>query len=204
MRVAAIGGRNEFGLRHRAAVNRTGIEFHPVGVNLQSRLRAGIKIAARSRSNIHQEIAAERNGVNQHPQQHFRILPRLLVAIIAPAAGERLALLALTKTYGIEGVNGESPYYKSIEIKNDTIVVSFERANMWISGKNCFESKNFQVAGEDKVFYPAKAWIERSKMLVKSDKVPHPVAVRYGFENYVEGDVYCDGLPLGSFRSDDW
>ena len=57
---------------------------------------------------------------------------------------------------------------------------------------------------EDKVFYPAKAWIERSKMLVKSDKVPHPVAVRYGFENYVEGDVYCDGLPLGSFRSDNW
>ena len=119
-------------------------------------------------------------------------------------AGERLALLALTKTYGVEGVNGESPYYKSIEIKNDTIVVSFERANMWISGKNCFESKNFQVAGEDKVFYPAKAWIERSKMLVKSDKVSHPVAVRYCFENYVEGDVYCDGLPLGSFRSDDW
>ena len=34
-------------------------------------------------------------------------------------AGERLALLALTKTYGVEGVNGESPYYKSIEIKND-------------------------------------------------------------------------------------
>ena len=31
-----------------------------------------------------------------------------------------------------------------------------------------------------------------------------PVAVRYGFVNYVEGDVYCDGLPLGSFRSDDW
>ena len=119
-------------------------------------------------------------------------------------AGERLALLALTKTYGVEGVNGESPYYKSIEIKNDTVVVSFERANMWISGKNCFESKNFQVAGEDKVFYPGKAWIERSKMLVKSDKVPHPVAVRYCFENYVEGDVYCDGLPLGSFRSDDW
>lgn len=82
-------------------------------------------------------------------------------------AGERLALLALTKTYGIEGVNGESPYYKSIEIKNDTVIVSFERAGMWISGKNCFESKNFEVAGEDKVFYPAKAWIERSKMLVK-------------------------------------
>ena len=119
-------------------------------------------------------------------------------------AGERLALLALTKTYGIEGVNGESPYYKSMEIKNDTVIVSFERAKMWISGKNCFESKNFEVAGEDRVFYPAKAWIERSKILVKSEHVPHPVAVRYGFKNYVEGDVYCDGLPLGSFRSDNW
>lgn len=75
---------------------------------------------------------------------------------------------------------------------------------MWISGKNCFESKNFEVAGEDRVFYPAKAWIERSKILVKSEHVPHPVAVRYGFKNYVEGDVYCDGLPLGSFRSDNW
>lgn len=119
-------------------------------------------------------------------------------------AGERLALLALTKTYGIEGVNGESPYYKSMEIKNDTVIVSFERAKMWISGKNCFESKNFEIAGEDRVFYPAKAWIERSKILVKSEHVPHPVAVRYGFKNYVEGDVYCDGLPLGSFRSDNW
>lgn len=118
--------------------------------------------------------------------------------------GERLALLALTKTYGIEGVNGESPYYKSMEVKNDTVIVSFNRAQMWISGKNCFESKNFQVAGEDKIFYPAKAWIQRSKMYVKSDQVAHPVAVRYGFENYVEGDVFCDGLPLGSFRSDNW
>ena len=112
--------------------------------------------------------------------------------------------MAVLLDAGVEGVNGESPYYKSIEIKNDTIVVSFERAGMWISGKNCFESKNFEVAGEDKIFYPAKAWIERSKMLVKSEKVPHPVAVRYGFKNYVEGDVYCDGLPLGSFRSDNW
>lgn len=119
-------------------------------------------------------------------------------------AGERLALLALTKTYGTEGVKGESPCYKSLEIKNDTVVVSFERADMWISGKSCFESKLFQVAGEDKVFHPAKAWIERSKMCVKSEHVAHPVAVRYGFENYVEGDIYSDGLPLGSFRSDNW
>lgn len=119
-------------------------------------------------------------------------------------AGERLGLLALTKTYGIEGVNAESPCYKSMEIRGDTVIVSFERADMWISGKECFESKLFSVAGEDRIFHPAKAWIVRSKIHVKSEKVPHPVAVRYAFDNYVEGDLFCGGLPLSSFRSDNW
>jgi sialate O-acetylesterase len=119
-------------------------------------------------------------------------------------AGERLALLALTKTYGVKGVAGESPYYKSMEVHGDTVTVSFERAGMWVNGNGSFESKNFEVAGADKVFYPARAWISRSKVLVKSEQVPHPVAVRYAFNNYVEGDLFCEGLPVGSFRSDDW
>jgi sialate O-acetylesterase len=119
-------------------------------------------------------------------------------------AGERLALLALAKSYQIHGISGESPYYKGIEIKNDTVIVNFERAPMWIAAKN-FESKLFTLAGQDKVFHPAKAWIVRSKMYVKSDAVKKPVAVRYAFENYVEGDLYSnEGLPVSSFRSDNW
>lgn len=119
-------------------------------------------------------------------------------------AGERLALLALTKTYGIEGVVGESPYYKSMEVKGDTVIVSFERSNMWITAKD-FKSELFEVAGEDKVFHPAKAWISRSKVCVKSDEVKKPVAVRYAFKNFAQGDLYgTDGLPVSSFRSDNW
>ena len=119
-------------------------------------------------------------------------------------AGERLALLALTKNYNIKGISGESPCYKGLEIHGDTVMVSFERAPMWIAAKN-FESKLFTVAGSDKVFHPAKAWIVRSKMYVKSEAVNAPVAVRYGFENYVEGDLYSnEGLPVSSLRSDNW
>jgi len=118
--------------------------------------------------------------------------------------GERLALLALTKTYGIRGVASESPLYKGIEIHGDTVQVSFERCPMWITAK-AGESKLFTVAGEDKVFYPAKAWIVRSKMYVKSETVKKPIAVRYAFENYVEGDLFSnEGLPVSSFRSDNW
>ena len=119
-------------------------------------------------------------------------------------AGERLALLALTKTYGIQAVTSESPVYKSIEIHNDTVQLSFDRCPMWITAK-AGESKLFSVAGEDKVFYPAKAWIVRSKMFVKSEAVKKPVAVRYAFENYVEGDLFStEGLPVSSFRTDNY
>jgi sialate O-acetylesterase len=118
--------------------------------------------------------------------------------------GERLALLALTKTYGIQGVASESPLYKGIEIHGDTVQVSFERCPMWITANN-FESKLFKVAGDDKVFHPAKTWIVRSKIYIKSEEVKKPVAVRYAFENFVEGDLYStEGLPVSSFRSDSW
>ena len=119
-------------------------------------------------------------------------------------AGERLALLALVKTYGLKGITAESPVYKSIEIHNDTIQVSFDRTDLWITAKNG-ELKQFKVAGDDKVFYPAKAWIVRSKVYVKCEQVSKPVAVRYAFENYADGDLMdTEGLPVSSFRSDNW
>jgi len=119
-------------------------------------------------------------------------------------AGERLALLALSKSYDVKGITGQSPCFKDISIKNDTVIVSFDHAPMWIASKT-FESKLFKLAGDDKVFHPAKAWIVRSKMYVKSDEVKKPVAVRYAFDNYVEGDLFStEGLPVSSFRSDNW
>ena len=119
-------------------------------------------------------------------------------------AGMRLALLALKKTYGVEGITAESPYFRDVTFQNDTAVVRFNRADMWVYGSNGLKSDLFEVAGEDRVFHPAKAWIERSKVYVKSDEVKHPVAVRYAFKDWVCGDLYCDGLPVSSFRTDDW
>lgn len=121
------------------------------------------------------------------------------------AAGDRLAMLALGKTYGVKGIGCESPVYQSMEVKGDTVVVSFDRAKEWIAGNHSFESQQFELAGEDQVFHPAKAWISRSKVMVKSDEVPNPVAVRYAFTNTSVGDLFStDGLPVSSFRSDDW
>lgn len=119
-------------------------------------------------------------------------------------AGMRLALLALDKTYGIKGITSETARYKDVEFKGDTAVITFERAGMWVYGKDGLKSDLFEVAGEDRVFHPAKAWIERSKLYVKCDEVKEPVAVRYAFKDWADGDLFCDGLPVSSFRTDNW
>ncbi len=120
-------------------------------------------------------------------------------------AGERLALHALAKTYGIEGIYCDSPVYESMQVEGDRVTISFSRAPMWISCKHGFESKCVEVAGADRKFYPARARVERSKLVVRSDKVKEPVAVRYAFKDWVVGDLFgSDGLPVSSFRTDDW
>ena len=119
-------------------------------------------------------------------------------------AGMRLALLALDKTYGVEGLTSESAYYDKMEIKGDTAVISIKRADMWIYGAKGYKSDLFEIAGEDRIFHPAKAWIERSKVYVKCDSVKTPVAVRYAFKDWADGDLFCDGLPISSFRTDNW
>jgi sialate O-acetylesterase len=68
---------------------------------------------------------------------------------------------------------------------------------------NC-DLPTFEIAGDDRVFHPAEAWASRNRVYVKSDKVKHPVAVRYAFHDWVVGDLMHDGLPVSSFRTDNW
>jgi sialate O-acetylesterase len=118
-------------------------------------------------------------------------------------AGERLAILALSNTYGVQGMPDFAVYSK-IEIQGDTIVVAFDRSKEWVYFEHGPKSHNFEVAGADKVFYPAEAWVSRNRVYVRSEKVKNPVAVRYAFHDWAEGDLMHDGLPVSSFRSDDW
>lgn len=125
--------------------------------------------------------------------------------------GERLAFLALNKTYGMQSVICQSPSYKEMTVKNDTIFLHF---NDEFGGLNRFEDINgFEVAGADRVFHPAKAqhywkpgggkWDEA--LMVVSPEVKEPVAVRYCFRNFLLGNLgNMGGLPLFPFRTDNW
>jgi sialate O-acetylesterase len=119
-------------------------------------------------------------------------------------AGERLALLALGKTYGYKGFGIESPVYDTLIITKDVAEVKFKNAANWLTsyGK---ELTQFEIAGSDKIFYPAKATIYRSSVMVSAPQVKEPAAVRYAFKDFVTGDLFStEGLPASSFRTDNW
>lgn len=119
-------------------------------------------------------------------------------------AGERLAILALSNTYDIKGLP-DFAKYKEVEFKNDTAVVAFDRSKEWVYFENGSTSENFEVAGSDKVFHPAtKVWVNRNRVYVICNDLKKPVAVRYAFKDWVVGDLMHDGLPVSSFRSDNW
>jgi len=64
------------------------------------------------------------------------------------------------------------------------------------------ELRTFEIAGEDQVFYPAKAVVEGNQVKVWSDKVKHPKIVRYGWQPFTRANlVNGAGLPASTFRS---
>jgi sialate O-acetylesterase len=65
--------------------------------------------------------------------------------------------------------------------------------------------KSFLIAGADKKFVPAEARIQRGKVVVRSDAVQEPAAVRYGWADWTPANLYNGaGLPASPFRTDDW
>ncbi len=118
--------------------------------------------------------------------------------------GLRLAYLALAKTYGIKGFGAESPTYESVTIDKGKAIVKFNNVPNGLTsfGKDL---ALFEIAGADRKFYPAKAVVNGSSVTVSAKEVTEPVAVRYAFKNYVKGDLFGnDGLPVSSFRTDEW
>ncbi len=84
-------------------------------------------------------------------------------------------------------------------------MVGFDRSKEWVYFVNGSRSENFEVAGSDKVFHSArKVWVNCNRVYVICNDLKKPVAVRYAFKDWVVGDLMHDGLPISSFRSDNW
>jgi len=140
--------------------------------------------------------------------------------------GIRLALAARHVAYG-ENIIYTGPVYRSMRIKGKEITVSFTgtlvastqsvpvstgtSANPLPAATSTAASslpvtlKGFGIAGADKKFVWAKAVLNGNTVTVSSDDVKEPVAVRYNWADNPPGDLHNkEGLPAGSFRTDNW
>lgn len=118
--------------------------------------------------------------------------------------GRRLALWALAKTYGDGEITYSGPIYKAMEVKNRSIVLSFDHAETGLRKKGK-ELEEFYIAGDDRVFHKAKAKIDGVTVKVSSPKVKNPVAVRFAFTDGALPNLFNHaGLPASAFRTDDW
>ena len=124
--------------------------------------------------------------------------------ILKKEVAVRLANLALNKTYGYNQIVCESPLYASHKIEKDKIKIQFTNTNNGIVA-NGNEITCFEIAGADKIFYPAQAKIENNEVVVFNKNIKSPVAVRFAFNNTAIPNLFSkEGLPINLFRTDDW
>jgi len=118
--------------------------------------------------------------------------------------GRRLALWALAKTYGQKGLVYSGPIYTGMKIERDTIRLMFDSVGGGLMSRGG-PLTHFEIAGADRVFVPAKAVIDGNTVVVSASAVAQPAAVRYGFTNWAQPNLFNkEGLPASSFRTDDW
>ena len=163
------------------------------------------------------------SGLNRPSWPHFRDSQRRLEKIIPGSAmvvssdlgdsldvhpkrkqevGERLARLALNKTYG-KDIVPSGPQYKESEFKNGYALISFDYAN-GLRASDDKDLRSFEIAEFDGLYFPAKAIVEGDKIKVWNDKVKHPRFVRYGWAPYTNGNlVNRELLPASTFTSSD-
>lgn len=119
--------------------------------------------------------------------------------------GKRLAIAAFKVVY--ERAVIQSPVYDYFTKQKDSLYIYFKKGSgNLISKSGNYFLKGFQIAGSDKVFYPAKAFIANNHVVVYHPAIKNPAAVRYAWaDNPEKIDLYNQSdLPASPFRTDNW
>lgn len=114
--------------------------------------------------------------------------------------GQRLELAARALAYG-EGIEYSGPLFQKAEFRGTNAVVSFTHFGKGLVSKGG-DLKGFEIAGAAGKFFPAVAVIEGATVVVSSPEVSSPAAVRYGWTNVPDVNLFnAEGLPASPFRS---
>jgi sialate O-acetylesterase len=115
-----------------------------------------------------------------------------------------LAYIAEAKTYHLP-VAFSGPIYESYTIEGNKIRIKFKYAENGLKTNDGKALAGFAIAGPDHKFQWATAVIEGNDIIVGSPDIEFPVAVRYGWANNPDCNLYNGAnLPASPFRTDDW
>jgi sialate O-acetylesterase len=118
--------------------------------------------------------------------------------------GRRLALWAFANVYGQKRVYS-GPIYKSMTVEGNKIRLQFRHRGGGLTTCDKKPLTEFTIAGEDQKFVPAVATIDGDSIVVHSDKVAKPVAVRFAWSDVATPNFANKaGLPASPFRTDQW
>jgi len=119
--------------------------------------------------------------------------------------GRRLALWALAETYGKPIAVYSGPLYREMKVDGNKIRISFDHVGGGLISRDGKPLNWFTIAGEDKQFVPANAVIEGNTVVVSSEQVAKPAAVRFAWQNSAEPNLANkEGLPASPFRTEAW
>jgi len=117
--------------------------------------------------------------------------------------GKRLALWALARDYG-EDLVCSGPLYREQSVEGSSIRIYFDYVGDGLLAKDG-DLTHFEIAGEDQIYHPARAEIDGKTVVVSSNEVSAPVAVRFAWSNTAEPNLFNrEGLPASSFCTDSW
>ena len=113
---------------------------------------------------------------------------------------------ALQNIYGLPvGVDIELPRPEKIDFQDDG-TVSIRLSHVWSNLMDITARgiRGFELAGEDQVFHAAEAEVfwDGNTILVRCADVPRPVAVRYGWRNFMDANLQTSyGIPVPPFQA---
>ena len=130
------------------------------------------------------------NPKNQHPFNKLEV-------------GRRLGLWAMATVYGKKDLVYSGPIYKSMKIEGERIRLMFDHTGGGLTTRDGKPPSHFTIAGADEKFVPAKVEIDGQTIVVYSDEVKQPIAVRFAWTDTAEPNLMNkEGLPASPFRTD--
>ncbi|MCX6877485.1 MAG: sialate O-acetylesterase [Verrucomicrobia bacterium] len=116
--------------------------------------------------------------------------------------GQRLALWALTHTYGKQGLVFTGPRYKSVSVEGDKVRLTFDHVGGGLTWRDGKVTTGFEIAGADGKYVQATPQIDGNTVVLHRPEVASPVAARYGWgDESLLTLMNKEGLPAWPLRS---